>query len=90
MRKVEAVHLHALLREIRRHAESRGRVSPDAFTVYDRRGLSPLQIHRRKAEHEEALTMLAATLAAELATDSKGTPDGKRSSELAASGPEDG
>lgn len=85
MKKDEAVHLHALLREIRRYAEARGWVRPEAFATYDDLGLSPLQIHRPKGGHEHALRILAAILANELSGDSRYTPEGDLAAEIAAS-----
>lgn len=88
MQKDEAVHLHALLREIRRHAEARGWVRPDGFTEYDQLGISPLQIHRPKGRHEQALLVLASLLGRELSDDLEDVPDeqgAERQAEVASS-----
>lgn len=75
MRKDEAVHLHALFREIRTNLEERDWVDPAAFETYDELGVSPLQVHRSKDEHTEALQVLADALAGELAAKSKYATD---------------
>lgn len=84
MRKDEAVHLHALLRELRRYLESRGWVDAEAFAAYDELGISPLQVHRSKSEHIEALVVLADALADELAARSKYATEEELPPELAA------
>lgn len=84
MRKDEAVHLHALFRELRRHLESRGWVKSESFPEYDSLEISPLQVHRPKAEHIEALLVLAAALADELAARSKYATEEELPANLAA------
>ena len=75
MRKDEAVHLHALFRQVRGHLEGRGWVDPEAFEGYDELGVSPLQVHRSKDEHREAMQVLADALSDELAAKSKYASD---------------
>lgn len=84
MKKDEAVHLHALFGELRRHLESRGWVESEAFDEYDRLDISPLQVHRPKDEHIEALLVLATALADELAARSKYATEEELPSNLAA------
>lgn len=81
MRKVEAVHLHALLDELRGYLEARGKVEREAFTDYDGLGILPLQVHRSKSEHAEALLVLGDTLATELSARYITATEDDRSSE---------
>lgn len=55
MYKQELVQLHALCVLIRARLEERHGVSADAFRSYDRYGVSPTAIHRRKGVHERAI-----------------------------------
>lgn len=71
MRKIEVVALHSLFGELRRNVEARDVVEPEAFAEYDELGVSPVQIHRKKAAHERAMLALSRTLADELAAVSK-------------------
>ena len=71
MRKDEAVHLHALLNELRGYLEERGWVEPKAFAAYEELAVSPLQVHHPKEEHVEALRVLVEALSDELAAHSK-------------------
>lgn len=84
MQKGEAVHLHALLAELRTQLEERSQVEPEAFSSHDELGVSPLQAHRSRDKHVEALRILAATLAAELATESTCVADEERRSKQSA------
>lgn len=84
MRKDEAVHLHGLIRELRRHLERHGWVDASAFAEYDELGVSPLQVHRSKGEHVEAMQVLADALADELAARSKYAADEELPPELLA------
>ena len=84
MRKDEAVHLHALFGELRHYVESHGWVRSEAFAEYDQLGISPLQIHRPKREHERALVVLTETLANELTSNSKYADESELPPELAA------
>lgn len=76
MRKIEVVALHSLFRELRRDAEAREVVEPEAFAEYDELGVSPMQIHRRKGTHERAMLALSRALADEFAAVSKYSDDG--------------
>lgn len=84
MQKSETIHLHALLAELRSHLEARGRVDTTAFDRYEKLGVSPLQVHRSKDQHVEALRVLAAELGAELAGESTHVAGEERPSEQSA------
>ena len=76
MRKIEVVALHSLFRELRRYLEMRDVVESKVFAEYDGLGVTPMQIHLTKGEHERAMLVLSRTLADELAAVSKYSGEG--------------
>ncbi|WP_394353295.1 UPF0058 family protein [Haloterrigena gelatinilytica] len=58
MRKSEFIHLHALFVELRWYLGESGPVPVGAFTAYDEYNVGPTEIHRRKAQHHEAVSRL--------------------------------
>ena len=58
MRKQELIHLHALCLLLRERLDERNAISPEAFAGYDDIRLDPTAVHRRKAEHHEAVLAL--------------------------------
>ena len=64
MKKRELVHLHALLSRTRRFVRRRERVPEDAFERYEAVDVAPQAVYESKGAHEEAVTALAAALAA--------------------------
>ena len=81
MRKVEAVHLHALLVELRGYLDAREWVEGEDFAIYDELGISPLQVHRPKSEHVGALLALGDAIATELSTKHISATEGDHYSE---------
>lgn len=55
MDKQELIQLHALGVVLRSHLEDRHESPVGAFRPYDRHGVAPVDIYRRKDAHEEAL-----------------------------------
>lgn len=58
MRKQELIQLHALTVLVRQHSEKHYEFSPGTFQAYEDCSVSPASIHRRKADHKEALFLL--------------------------------
>lgn len=58
MRQQELIHLHNLLIQIRRHIEAAEDVPADAFDAYDAHAVSPIAVHRRKDDHQDAVFLL--------------------------------
>lgn len=58
MIRQELIHLHALLFEARRSLEQAGDAPAGAFASYDAQPIRPSHIHRDKAAHQEAITLL--------------------------------
>lgn len=80
MRKQELVQLHALRSQVRERVERRYDLPDGAFERYDRLGVPPTAIYRKKGAHEEALDRLlsdlTATLEAHVEEPSDGSPIG--------------
>jgi hypothetical protein len=60
MKKEEIIHLHILLCEMKKYCEEHG-IYCDFSKYLDLR-ISPLQLYRSKAEHKQAIFMLALAL----------------------------
>ena len=60
MKKEEIIHLHMLLCEMKKYCEEHG-IYCD-FSKYSELGISPLQLHRSKDEHKQAIFTLALAL----------------------------
>jgi hypothetical protein len=78
MKKEELIHLHLLLAQLKKYCEEQG-LDCD-FTRYQELGISPIEIHRSKEEHKQAIFVLATDLASMAATRPIGGTDMKRDS----------
>ncbi|MEZ5334290.1 MAG: UPF0058 family protein [Methanolobus sp.] len=67
MHKDELIQLHTLMAQIRKHFEQMGMNT--SFGEYDSLSISPLHIHRSKAEHKHAIFVLGTDIAAALSQD---------------------
>jgi len=67
MRKQELIHLHALCLLLREQLEDRTAIRPGAVAGYDETRLGPTAVHRRKADHHEAVLALLDGLTTALA-----------------------
>lgn len=74
MRQQELIHLHNLLIQIRWYIEAAEDVPVDAFDAYDSYAVSPIAVHRRKDDHQDALFLLLDGLHAAI-DDRPSTPD---------------
>jgi hypothetical protein len=61
MKKEELIHLHLLLAQLKKYCEEQG-LDCD-FTRYQELSISPIEIHRSKDEHKQAIFVLATDLA---------------------------
>ncbi|MEM2924264.1 MAG: UPF0058 family protein [Methanocellales archaeon] len=68
MHKEELIHLHSLLVQIKRYFEQNG-IGGD-FSEYNALHISPLHIHRSKAEHKHAIFVLGTKLASLISEES--------------------
>ncbi|MEM2934365.1 MAG: UPF0058 family protein [Methanocellales archaeon] len=68
MHKEELIHLHSLLVQIKRYFEQNG-MGGD-FSEYNALHISPLHIHRSKAEHKHAIFVLGTKLASLISEES--------------------
>ncbi|SFM73205.1 UPF0058 family protein [Methanolobus profundi] len=66
MHKDELIQLHTLMAQIRKHFEHMG-LSP--YGEYDSLSISPLHVHRSKAEHKHAIFVLGNDIASALSQD---------------------
>ena len=79
MKKEELIHLHLLLVQVKKHCEEQG-LDCD-FRRYQELGISPIEIHRSKDEHKQAIFVLATELASMAAKKLIGEEDMKRGSQ---------
>jgi hypothetical protein len=61
MEKEELIHLHMLLAQFKKYCEDKG-LNCD-FSKYNNLHISPLQVHRSKEEHKQAIFLLGTALA---------------------------
>jgi hypothetical protein len=61
MEKEELIHLHMLLAQFKKYCEDKG-LDCD-FSRYNQLNISPLQVHRSKEEHKQAIFLLGTALA---------------------------
>jgi hypothetical protein len=78
MRKDELLHVHQLLAALRRDIERRGDVDPETVAAYDELSVSPVAAYAQKGDHEEAVTTLAAALAASVRDEGPDDSDDQR------------
>lgn len=67
MHKDELIQLHTLMAQIKKYLESQG-LEHD-FSEYEALAISPVHIHRSKAEHKHAIFVLGNHLASIMAED---------------------
>ncbi|WP_406660280.1 UPF0058 family protein [Methanolobus sp. ZRKC3] len=67
MHKDELIQLHTLMAQIKKHVENLG--TEYNFQDYNSLSISPLHIHRSKAEHKHAIFVLGNDLASLLSMD---------------------
>jgi hypothetical protein len=69
MRKQEFIHLHALLGQVSKEFQDRGReIELDAYTA---QSVRPTSIHKSKTAHKEAVMTLATELVEDLEAESE-------------------
>ena len=78
MRKQELIHLHALCLLLRERVDERTEITSEAFAGYDDSRLDPSAVHRRKAEHHEAVLALLEGLATALSEPDPRADDERR------------
>jgi hypothetical protein len=66
MRKIEHVHMHALLAEITRYLVENETMPAETLSVYDTIGTRPTSIHKSKQHHHEAHMVLGSTIESSL------------------------
>ena len=79
MEKEELIHLHMLLAQFKKYCEDTG-LNCD-FSKYNNLNISPLQVHRSKEEHKQAIFLLGTALAS-MAAMNNPTGNKKPSKEL--------
>ncbi|HIH45021.1 MAG TPA: UPF0058 family protein [Candidatus Methanoperedenaceae archaeon] len=67
MQKEELIHLHALMVQMKRYFEDMG--MEDRFIQYRSLQISPIHVHRSKAEHKHAIFVLGNELASVMSRD---------------------
>ncbi|WP_340819882.1 UPF0058 family protein [Methanolobus sp. WCC4] len=67
MHKDELIQLHTLMAQIKKHFEQMGIHNP--LGEYDSLSISPLHVHRSKAEHKHAIFVLGNDIASALSQD---------------------
>lgn len=67
MHKEELIQLHTLMAQMKKYFEKNG--SHGNFNFYDELGISPVHVHRSKAEHKHAIFILGKEIASILSDD---------------------
>jgi len=67
MHKDELIHIHSLLLQLRTFLVEQGYCTID-LSVYDSLNITPLHIHRSKADHKHAIFVLGNELATAIST----------------------
>jgi len=67
MHKDELIQLHTLMAQMKSSLEEKG--FTNAFSAYDSLAISPVHVHRSKAEHKLAIFVLGNTLASVMSKD---------------------
>lgn len=67
MHKDELIQLHTLMAQMKSILEEKG--FTNAFSAYDSLAISPVHVHRSKAEHKLAIFVLGNTLASVMSKD---------------------
>lgn len=68
MHKDELIQMHTLLCQIKSHIETNASATPETwFAEYKTMGISPIHVHRSKAEHKKAIFVLGKEISAYLA-----------------------
>jgi hypothetical protein len=61
MHKEELIQLHTLMTQMKKYFEENG--SNNNFNIYNNLGISPVHVHRSKAEHKHAIFVLGGEIA---------------------------
>ncbi|KXS42956.1 MAG: hypothetical protein AWU59_1359 [Methanolobus sp. T82-4] len=80
MHKDELIQLHALMAQIKKHFEHMG--IEDEFSEYNSLSISPLHVHRSKAEHKHAIFVLGNDLASAISRNNNVSDFGGTSSRM--------
>ena len=67
MHKEELIQLHTLMTQMKKYFEENG--SDNGFNIYDNLGISPVHVHRSKAEHKHAIFILGGEIASVISDD---------------------
>ncbi|MCD4798192.1 MAG: UPF0058 family protein [Methanosarcinales archaeon] len=67
MHKEELIQLHTLMTQMKKYFEENG--SDNGFNIYDNLGISPVHVHRSKAEHKHAIFVLGGEIASVISDD---------------------
>ena len=67
MHKEELIQLHTLMTQMKKYFEENG--SDNGFNIYDNLGISPVHVHRSKAEHKHAIFVLGSEIASVISDD---------------------
>jgi len=67
MHKEELIQLHTLMTQMKKYFEENG--SDNVFSIYDNLGISPVHVHRSKAEHKHAIFILGGEIASVISDD---------------------
>lgn len=67
MHKEELIQLHTLMTQMKKYFEENG--SNNGFNIYDNLGISPVHVHRSKAEHKHAIFVLGGEIASVISDD---------------------
>ena len=67
MHKEELIQLHTLMTQMKKYFEENG--SGNGFSIYDNLGISPVHVHRSKAEHKHAIFVLGSEIASVISDD---------------------
>jgi len=67
MHKEELIQLHTLMTQMKKYFEENG--SDNGFIIYDNLGISPVHVHRSKAEHKHAIFVLGSEIASVISDD---------------------
>ncbi|MCG7847888.1 MAG: UPF0058 family protein [ANME-2 cluster archaeon] len=61
MHKEELIQLHTLMAQMKKFFEGSGNSA--SFNIYENLGISPVHVHRSKAEHKHAIFVLGSEIA---------------------------
>jgi len=67
MHKEELIQLHTLMTQMKKYFEENG--LGNSFNIYENLGISPVHVHRSKAEHKHAIFVLGGEIASVISDD---------------------